>query len=80
MSKKAVLLPAIVAVISSMLTMGVWLSIAPASATPAKTVVSNISFKDIDTGSYTVAPGDTTEAFATCPKEGAWAAVGGAIS
>ena len=77
MSKHPVAVPTIAAVLTSALTIGIWTSIAPASASPTTVqVVSKVLFLDVIGSSVTANPGELGEGEATCPGR-AWHAVSG---
>ena len=77
MSKHPVAVPTIAAVLTSALTIGIWTSIAPASASPTTVrVVSKVLFVDVIGSSVTANPGELGEGEATCPGR-AWHAVSG---
>lgn len=77
MSKHPVVVSTIAAALTSALTIGIWTSIAPASAAPTNVqVVSKVSFADVIGSSVTAGPGEVGEGEATCPGA-AWHAVSG---
>ncbi len=77
MSKHPVVVPTIVAVVTSALTIGIWTSIAPAAASPTTVrVVGKLLFVDAIGSSVTANPGELGEGEATCPGS-SWHAVSG---
>jgi hypothetical protein len=67
--KKQVVLSAMVAVLSSAATIGIWTSITPASAGGSTQAISNITFVDAYSSEQTVGPGDVEYAYAACPSD-----------
>jgi hypothetical protein len=66
--RKQVVLSAMVAVLSSAVTTGIWASITPASAAGSKVmVIKDLTFFDSYSGAETVDPGHTDDAVADCP-------------
>jgi hypothetical protein len=65
--KKQVILSAIVAVLSSAATIGIWTSITPASAAGSTKSISDITFVDADSETDTIDPGRISYISAACP-------------
>ena len=76
MKRQALMLTTAIAVMTSVLTTGVWMAITPASgAVTDESVITSLKFKDVLSVNYVVNPGDIAAETATCPR--GWEAIGG---